>query len=700
MVERTDYRLDRFRIAGLLLLFVSLVETALTVSGPFPLETPDIRDLPYFVLIGASYFLGLRLVAPRLRYRRKQVDRLFFATEILVGLGLLLFFFDYIFAANANMDYVQRFMESGGNLNLAIDTSTERAIAAARYLPFVLAALLLHLYLAVRLNRYGMLLTLLSVGLTVLSFPSAATLQGVGFLGWISLVPLIYTLWRSSYWNVLFYGVTYGVLATLLSNYWLGTFSLVSLLAVVVIFLGFYTLFMVPFGGVVLALRRSSPGMRVFVTAATWTVFELFRSTGFLGYPWVLVAHSQYRNLPLIQISEVFGVWGVSFLVVLVGALLAEFVEPVTFRLSRRSLASSRRRMSPLVGGAITSNLKNTALVVVVFLLASHLYGGVVLLFDNRYPPADEVARVALIQQNSDPRKHEYERTLESLKDLTNRALEQNPDIVVWSETAFVPNIRRWGEEDPDRYRLARLVREFRAYQESIDTWLVTGNDDYRRVLDEDGQEIDRLNYNAAVLFSDQGGRMQTYHKIKLVPFTEHFPYQRQLPFIYEMLEDFDVHFWEPGDERTVFQHPKFSFSTPICFEDVFPNEVRQFVLAGTEVILNITNDYWSLTKVQAKQHFVGSLFRAVENRRPLLRATASGVTSHVDPYGRIVATRPQYSEEYLVADVPVSHERRLTPYTRLGDWFPRGAGVFVVIVVLTQLVKLLRRLIKRSKAL
>ncbi len=700
MVERTDYRLDRFRIAGLLLLFVSLVETALAVSGPFPLETPDIRDLPYFVLIGASYFLGLRLVAPRLRYRRKQVDRLFFATEILVGLGLLLFFFDYIFAANANMDYVQRFMESGGNLSLAIDTTTERAIAAARYLPFVLAVLLLHLHLAVRLNRYGMLLTLLSVGLTVLSFPSAATLQGVGFLGWISLVPLIYTLWRSSYWNVLFYGVTYGVLATLLSNYWLGTFSLVSLLAVVVIFLGFYTLFMVPFGGVVLALRRSSPGMRVFVTAAAWTLFELFRSTGFLGYPWVLVAHSQYRNLPLIQVSEVFGVWGVSFLVVLVGALLAELVEPLTFRLSRRSLASSRRRMSPLVGATITSNLKNTALVVAVFLLASHLYGGVVLLFDNRYPPADEVARVALIQQNSDPRKHEYERTLESLKDLTNRALEQDPDIVVWSETAFVPNIRRWGEEDPDRYRLARLVREFRAYQESLDTWLVTGNDDYRRVLDEDGREIDRLNYNAAVLFSDQGGRMQTYHKIKLVPFTEHFPYQRQLPFIYEMLEDFDVHFWEPGDERTVFQHPKFSFSTPICFEDVFPNEVRQFVLAGTEVILNITNDYWSLTRVQAKQHFVGSLFRAVENRRPLLRATASGVTSHVDPYGRIVATRPQYSEEYLVTDVPVSHERRLTPYTRLGDWFPRGAGVFVVIVVLTRLVKLLRRLIKRSKAL
>lgn len=699
MVERTDYRLDRFRIAGLLLLFISLVETALAVSGPFPLQGADIRNLPYFALIGASYLLGLTLVAPRLRYRRKQVDRLFLATEILLALALLLFFFDYIFAANANMDYVQRFIESGGNLSLAIDTSTERAIAAARYLPFVGAALLLHLYLAFRLSRYGMLLTLLSVGLTVLSYPSAASLRGVGLLGWVALVPLIYTLWRSSYWNVLFYGITYGVLATLLSNYWLGTFSLVSLLAVVLIFLGFYTLFMVPFGGVVLALRRSTPGMRVFVTAAAWTAFELFRSTGFLGYPWVLVAHSQYRNLPLIQISEIFGVWGVSFLVVLLGALLAELLEPLLERRGVRRLASSRRRMPPLVGAAFTANLRSTAVVVVLFVLAAHLYGGVILLLENRYPQPDDVARVALIQQNSDPRKHEYERTFGSLKELTDQALEQDPDIVVWSETAFVPNIRRWGEEDPDRYRLARLVGEFREYQESIGTWLVTGNDDYRRVVDDEGREIDRLNYNAAVLFSNRGERVDTYHKIKLVPFTEHFPYKQQFPLVYEMLEEFDVHFWEPGDERTVFQHPKFTFSTPICFEDVFPNEVRRFVLAGAEVILNITNDYWSLTKVQAKQHFVGSLFRAVENRRPLLRATASGVTAHVDPYGRVLATRPQYREEYLVTDVPVSHQRRLTPYARLGDWFPRAAGLFVLVLLLTRLVQLMSRLIKRSEA-
>ena len=696
MVERTEYRPDSFRIFGVVLLLVSLLELAFSVSGPIAFEEPDLRNTPFFLLVGANYLLGLRLMAPRFRYRRAAVDRLFFATELLLGFALILFAFNYIFAANANMDYVQRFIESGGNLRLAIDTGTERAITSARYAPFILVALTLHLYLAVRLRRFGFLLTLLAVGLTVLSFSSAVNLRGLGYLGWIALSPLIYVLWRSSYWNVVFYGVFYGLFATLLSNYWLGTFSLVSLLAVVIIFFGFYLLFMLPFGLIVLALRKSSPGKRALATAAAWTTFELFRSTGFLGYPWVLVAHSQYLNLPLIQITEITGVWGVTFLLVFVSALLSELIHPALRRFGGDRRTKRPDRRSQLRVDRFSPNLLRTALLGLILVLGAHLYGAVVLFSESRYPEADEVPRVALIQQNSDPRKHEYGRTFESLRELTNQALKENPDIVIWSETAFVPNIRRWGEEDPDRYRLARLVREFRDYQESIETWLLTGNDDYRRVLNEEGREIERLSYNASVLFSDEGERMQTYHKIKLVPFTEHFPYEEELPFIYQMLQDFDVHFWEQGEERTVFHHPKFAFSTPICFEDVFPNQVRQFVLSGAEVILNITNDYWSLTEVQAKQHFVGSLFRAVENRRPLLRATASGVTAHVDPYGRIVATRPQYSEEYLVTDVPVSHDPPRTLYTRYGDWFPRATGLFLLLLVLIRLLSTTVRIRRR----
>jgi apolipoprotein N-acyltransferase len=156
------------------------------------------------------------------------------------------------------------------------------------------------------------------------------------------------------------------------------------------------------------------------------------------------------------------------------------------------------------------------------------------------------------------------------------------------------------------------------------------------------------------------------------VPFTEYFPWKEQLPGVYDWLKNRDVYLWEPGKERTVFRHPKFSFSTPICFEDSFPGDVRQFVTAGAEAIINLSNDYWSLTEVEGRQHAANSAFRAVENRRPLVRATASGLTCYVDPEGRFRAALPYYVEGVLVVDVEfVAGGQRLSVYSRLGDWFP-----------------------------
>ena len=295
-----------------------------------------------------------------------------------------------------------------------------------------------------------------------------------------------------------------------------------------------------------------------------------------------------------------------------------------------------------------------------------------------------QTARIALIQQNSDPRKHDYRRTLGSLTRLTDEALEANPDLVVWSETAFVPNIRRWSEEDPDRYYLAGVVRDFLSYLDTVDTWLVTGNDDYRRELDEEGNEVSRDSYNAAVLFSADNRRQDTYHKVKLVPFTEHFPYREQLPWVYDLLLSVDITFWTPGAEFTVFHHPKFDFATPICFEDVFPGVVRRFAREGMDVIVNITNDYWSLQEQAAQQHMAAALFRTVELGMPMVRSTASGVTSHIDARGRLLATVPQYSEQFLIADVMIPAETDpKTLYYRWGDWFPPVAmGTLVALLV------------------
>jgi apolipoprotein N-acyltransferase len=292
------------------------------------------------------------------------------------------------------------------------------------------------------------------------------------------------------------------------------------------------------------------------------------------------------------------------------------------------------------------------------------------------------MVRVALIQQNSDPRKHDYQRTWGTLKDQTDQAAAYDPDLVLWSETAFVPNIRRWSQEDPEEHYYARLVLEFLDYLKDLQLWLVTGNDDYELVTDESGEE-QRYEYNATVMFSPDGERKETYRKLHLVPFTEYFPYEKQFPRFTEMLRNFDVYLWEPGEKRILFDHPKFSFATPICYEDTFPMDIRRFVKDGAEALLTVSNDYWSLTEVEAKQHFVHGLFRAVENRVPVLKASASGFTSFVLPTGRLVEGLPYYEEGFLIADVPLEKAGN-TPYTLLGDWFPLAslAALFVLVVI------------------
>ena len=695
--------------AGLVVMAGACLAVVSALVGPARLTELRLGDVPYLLLLVAHLGWGAALVvspkglAKAISNRGaaggRAVTRFPLAPELLISASLLLFLFAYFFALNANMDYVQRFIESGGNLRMALDTTAERGIAALRYLPLLLPGLLVYGWMRVcpaatvrcalrgarqrpeagkgvsgkrgggiggargtgRLGRrladgleiWALPLVLAGSLLSAAAFPSFLRLQGVPLLGWISLVPLFLVLARVSPWRGVFYGVVYGVFTTLLSNYWLSTYSLVSLQVAVVLFFGFYLLFMVPAA----FLYRLAPTGRFLVFPLLWTTFELARSSGFLGYPWVLLGHSQYPVLSLIQVAALTGVWGVSFLVLLVNSAAAESI--------LRLLRGRPRAWLPVSVGALV--------------MALVMLGGITVLGAGEARRAEgargageglRTVRLALVQQNSDPRKHDYEQTFATLRRLTDEALLENPDMVVWSETAFVPNIRRWSQEDPRRYALARLVGQFLEYQRSIATWLLTGNDDYTVVYDQAGQETDRLNYNAAVLFSDAGERVETYHKIRLVPFTEHFPYQRQLPWVYQLLLDFDVYFWQEGSQRTVFRHPKFRFSTPICFEDVFPDEVRRFVLAGAEIIVNISNDYWSLTEVQAKQHFAGGMFRAVENRRPLVRSTASGLTAHVDEYGRVLGSLPYYAEAQMVAEVTVP-PRVTTFYTRFGDWFP-----------------------------
>jgi apolipoprotein N-acyltransferase len=643
--------------------------------GPFAVPALDAltySDYLYAAFLLANLICGVVLVSTAARARKLAAitSGMYRIPEVLLVVSLVLYLFAYIYALNANMDYIQRFLSGGEAVRLAQDTRAERLAATVRYGPLLLMNLFFYLFWRLKrnrpeailpgtsLSRWSLPIVLLSSILSVLCFPSFMSLEGLGFLAFVALVPLLLVFQANTLGWAVFYGLTYGVLQTMLLNSWLGTYSLVTLQLVAIAFLFFYLVFFTP----ALWLYKKLPRLGFLMLPIAWVVFEYLRSSGFLGFPWGLWGTTQYQFTSLVQIATLTGVWGLSS-----AATRGD-----------RSLQTADRGFTALLV---------TSLVFLLFLG----YGALSLGRIDKSPVA-KTPRLALVQQNADPRKHNYRQTFNTLVVLTDQAVKADPDLIVWSETAFVPNIGRWSKEDPKSGGYAALVQDFLDYQAGLDRWLITGNDDYELTVDNQGKK-QRLDYNAAILFNPAGNRVRTYRKIRLVPFTEYFPWKEQLPGLYNWLEQRDVYLWEPGIERVVFNHPMFRFSTPICFEDAFPDDVRLFVREGAEVIVNISNDYWSLSEVEGKQHGVNSFFRAVENRVPLVRASASGLTGYVDTAGRLVATLPFYQEQYLIVDVEIK-ELPLTPYTRFGDWLPKLLlGVFAVFLLLSVFPALRRSL-------
>lgn len=309
-------------------------------------------------------------------------------------------------------------------------------------------------------------------------------------------------------------------------------------------------------------------------------------------------------------------------------------------------------------------------------LVVSLVFGLINMKDFSSYPQA----QIALIQHNTDPWEASkaptpaqvqdaYRKDLTILKRLSDQALASQPapQMVVWSETAFVPRIH-WHytyRRDQNFWLITKDLLEYLAAQEVP---FLIGNDDARSepAKNPNADENYRVDYNAALLF-ERGEITGIYRKLHLVPFTEHFPYRKQLPFIYDWLVKADTHFWEKGEEAVVFQGPGFTFSAPICFEDTFGYLSRNFVKRGADILVNISNDAWSNSLSAQYQHLALVVFRSVENKRSMVRSTASGQSCAIDPNGRVTAMAQPFKEAWINVSVPIVKEN--TPYNRLGDW-------------------------------
>jgi apolipoprotein N-acyltransferase len=386
---------------------------------------------------------------------------------------------------------------------------------------------------------------------------------------------------------------------------------------------------------------------------ASWVALEYLRSHLLTGFGWNLLAHTQWNWIPLIQIAGLTGVWGVSFLVVLVNAALSVVM-------GRGSWGMGRKAMPLVLAGCC--------------LLSSFLYGQARLRrFDSHsqlttHNPS-RFLKVALLQGNiPQPEKWDedfQEAIWKRYEELMGETVSMKPDLIVWPETA-VPG---YLEDYVIAERLQRISR-------SAGAEMLVG------LPTEDLES--GLPYNSALLLDREGREKARYSKIHLVPFGEFIPIK---PIFGWLKKYYPVADFAPGKEWTVF-HPTPSpplsprggeglgegaFSVLVCFEDIFPEMARRFVREGAGWLLVITNDAWFGRSAASLQHLQCSVFRAVENQVWFGRSANTGWTGFVDPAGRRLPKPgqiPRFKAGVAVAELPVLPAGR-TLYTRWGDWFP-----------------------------
>lgn len=515
-------------------------------------------------------------------------------------------------------------------------------------------------------KAFNFILDLLILGFSAfiasLSFPSKYIENGLPFIAFFYLIPVFYVIWRSKWSTVWLYGAFYGFLFYLFYNYWLKTFHpLAILIAPILECVQYMLLFMCLKLSKTLVKRHYSLLATLFYSAYLYLTQQ-----GFLAYPYGNIASALYGFTSLIQIVSVTGIWGLDLIVVLPQVIISECLFEKEWKTSRWDLLIS------------------------LLILSSTWIGGVFVKKKWENKESDRVMRIAAIQHSADTWKggySTYKENFENLKRLTMEAMEENPDMVVWSETAFVPSVA-WHSAYPNNVATSRLCNDFVSFGSNLGVPLVTGNpegvikDKELSPILESG-DWNWKTYNTVILFSE-GGIKGTYRKQHLVPFTEYFPYEKELPWLYNLLLANDYKWWEVGEDATIFEYDGVKFSTPICFEDTFGYLNAEFVSKGAEMLLNLSNDFWSMSVQAELQHYQLAVFRAVENRVPLLRSTNSGITCLVLPDGSTHGVLDTFTQAWGVYEVPIYKDKTLTFYTRHPDLFGK---LYVVLSVSSVLV-------------
>lgn len=457
---------------------------------------------------------------------------------------------------------------------------------------------------------------------------------------WFALVPFLLALRGLGVGRSALLGLLWGIAMIWAVGHWLPPalshyyqqplwFGLLFSAGASVVFIGVYhAAFAASLGW--MEQRRGAPAA-VWIVAALWVAWEFAKARWFTGDPWLLLGYALAAETTMIQIADVGGIYVLSFVVVLANAACAEV-------LAERSRRACRACLFPAV-----------------LVVATWGYGHVRLVQPLPHTPA---IPVVVVQGNNDMgaewRDEMYGAGLESYLRLSYDAAPKDvPSLIVWPESAVTFFL---GDEPLYRREIGRML-------EAANATLVLGGPH------RDADEAGAVRYfNSAFVVDRTGAITDRYDKGHLMPFAEYFPL-RTVELLRRRFER--VRYFTPGVQDHVLETEFGRIAGVICFEGMFPEIVRGQMRRGAELLLNLSNDAWLGGGAGPEQHLWMAPLRAVESRSWVVRATTTGVTAVIDPYGRIVARADRDVPTALVSSVVPM--RVVTPYERLGDGFAWG---------------------------
>lgn len=508
--------------------------------------------------------------------------------------------------------------------------------------------------------------------LLTMSFPETS----MAWLSWVALLPLFISIIPMDGKRAFHAGLVTGLCHFLSLIYWIvptiSTYGQLPLyLALPILFLLALYLALYPaFFCLGVKFLDAAPLLAPLTGALLWVSLEYLRAGLFTGFPWGLLGYSQYMNLTLIQIADVTGVYGISFLIVLTNggaAVLFCMIKSLAFKKKKhensgtsigfamkkkpsfkeRSLDRQSCEWKPIVFWGIC---------LAVLFQAVFFYGGKRLEEIALQGEASEKIRVAIIQGNiRQAMKWDAEHKLDTVKKYCDFSLDaalDGPELIIWPETAL-PFYYNWDMP---------LSNEVDACIRKAGTTFLIGSPAFTPC----GKET-YLFFNRAYMINRFGIVTGWYDKRHLVPFGEYVPLGKYLFFLGKIIAQAGD--FSPGPRDVLpLKFRTSSAGILICFELIFPGLARDVVNNGAEILVTMTNDAWFGCTSAPLQHFSMAVFRAIENRRSVARAANTGISGFINPAGEIMDMTALYKETNLTVSLPCFKIE--TFYTRRGDLF------------------------------